>query len=86
MADYFTGEGITEVVVYHVKYGLEGAGFSEYWKLILISSAVSVLFLVYLFGMFKRSGKESGRKRMRPVVPCSLLLISVALNPAPSVF
>ena len=41
-ANRFTGHGIDQAVLYHVTYGLDGAGFSEYAPLIL-----GVIGLVY---------------------------------------
>ncbi|MCI5146228.1 MAG: phosphatidylglycerol--membrane-oligosaccharide glycerophosphotransferase, partial [Candidatus Electrothrix sp. AR3] len=40
---YFTGKGIDYSVLYHVKYGLEGAGFNEYRGLIFFS----ILFILF---------------------------------------
>jgi phosphoglycerol transferase len=37
VADYFTGEGINSAVIFHLRYGLSGAGFEEYFPLIGIS-------------------------------------------------
>ena len=34
LADYFTGNGIDEAVLYHVFYGMKGAGYSEYLPII----------------------------------------------------
>lgn len=35
----FTGAGIDESVIYHLRYGLQGAGFDEYRELLLLSLA-----------------------------------------------
>jgi phosphoglycerol transferase len=43
IADYFTGNGIDESVIFHFKYGLGGAGFSEYSELI-VTSIVLIIF------------------------------------------
>ena len=47
VSDYFTGVGVNEAVLYHVRYGLSGAGFLEYWKIISIA-----VFLLSLGGFF----------------------------------
>lgn len=44
VSDYFTAEGINEAVIYHLSYGLSGAGFSEYAEVAV--SAVLGLALV----------------------------------------
>ena len=42
-ADYFTDEGINDAVIYHIIYGVEGAGFKEYSLIIWFTI---VLFLL----------------------------------------
>ena len=37
VSDYFTGKGFNESVLYHLYYGVQGAGFSEYTGIILVS-------------------------------------------------
>lgn len=36
VSDYFTGEGINDAVMYHLKYGLEGSGLGDYYLIITI--------------------------------------------------
>jgi phosphoglycerol transferase len=38
VSDYFTGYGIDDVIIYHLRYGLAGSGFRVYWLLILLTS------------------------------------------------
>ena len=45
IVNIFTGEGINDAVIYHLKFGLVGAGFFEYKYLII----GSLLFLVVCF-------------------------------------
>ena len=55
-SDYFTGVGFDSKVVYHLRTGLEGAGFGEYKNLIIWMSLYSIAgvgltyFLADLFG------------------------------------
>lgn len=58
-SDYFTGVGFDSKVVYHLRTGLDGAGFGEYKNLIIWMSLYSVAglgityFLADLFGQKK---------------------------------
>ena len=36
VSDYFTGEGINDAVIYHLRYGLDGSGFGDYYLIISI--------------------------------------------------
>ena len=47
-ADYFTANGIDNSVIYHLGYGLSGAGFAEYSGLIGLS--IAFLFAAWLLG------------------------------------
>ena len=52
ISDYFTGEGINNDVIYTLQYGLKGAGFLEYSRLIITSIIILIgglIFSVYLF-------------------------------------
>ncbi len=46
----FTGKGIDHAVLYHVKYGLDGAGYGEYNRLILMT--IIALFLSFVIGCY----------------------------------
>jgi len=80
VADYFTGNGMTIIVFYYLKYGLSGAGFSEYIWLISVSvvgilSALSLSLWIFL---------KKHRGTVKPVyayLVFLLLLLSVSLNP-----
>src|SRR3989339_1244433 len=61
IADRFTGEGITEAVVYHLKYGLAGAGFFEYRYLIVGSALFLVAFFFFFCFFFCSSRKKETR-------------------------
>ena len=37
VADYFTGKGVDDAVIYHLQYGLVDAGYREYALLITLS-------------------------------------------------
>lgn len=45
-SDYFTGEGFNEAVNYHLRVGLEGAGFMEYLGIALISVVLLIAAII----------------------------------------
>jgi phosphoglycerol transferase len=58
----FTGEGINEAVIYHLIYGLDGAGFKEYLNLIILSMvvlAITFLFFYYYDKVYVLFYRES---------------------------
>ena len=88
VADYLTGDGINESVLFHLKVGTEGAGYSEFMGIYL---GVAGYFLV--IGLFLllcvrvaragRSNSNVSKVRAAPVVlGMFLLAASFATNPA----
>ncbi len=81
VAVYFTGNGIDEATIYHLKYGLEGAGFLEY------SALMIVIFCLFLFAVFRLSKFISTKITQTKTstwygfFSLSLLMISLLLNP-----
>ena len=61
VADYFTDDGINSAVIYHLKYGLNGAGWAEYSSLIISVFALVIfnLILIYKFRSKKTNTKLS---------------------------
>ncbi len=80
-ANYFTGHGIDEATIYHLKYGLGGAGIMEYiW--VIIAAVVALAGGSYL--LLKRSHKAKDSSFSRKVAPYLALLLlatSLATNP-----
>jgi len=80
ISDYFTGNGIDEATIYHLKYGLGGAGFLEYKELIIISITIIVTGFILLF-WFLIKKKKSNRK-YQILFSYILIIISLLMNPA----
>jgi phosphoglycerol transferase len=57
-SDYFTGNGIDESVIYHLDYGLKGAGFVEYIGLIGGAGIFLLLGAAIAFGVFQLLGRD----------------------------
>jgi len=51
VSDYFTGDGFNDAVLFHIRYGLSGAGYGEFLWMMLLSigffSFGIVLYLLY---------------------------------------
>jgi len=62
VADSFTADGINEAVLYHVKYGLGGAGFSGYRAMILSSIVFGVLGVLAVAWVYRKTA-SSGKSR-----------------------
>lgn len=57
-SDYFTGSGFDHKVVYHLKIGLDGAGFAEYTNLILAMSVYTIVGLTLVYFMVDLMGPK----------------------------
>lgn len=79
VANYFTGEGITPSVLYHLRYGLGGAGFGSYIDVIVLTVAFLTLGLLLSAYAFYSNGI---RCKYRTTLSVLLLLSSLTLNPA----
>lgn len=76
-ADYFTGNGIDESVIFHLRVGLGGSGFSEYLGLIAAGILYAVLTLAGTFFLY-RSIKSGKRSTSLPSLVATILLVTVA--------
>lgn len=82
VANYFTGNGITCGVVYHIKYGLSGAGFAEYLDLILISGLFILLGIIFsLWIFFKRNVHKKSSRQIYFYLVFVLVFLSLLFNP-----
>jgi len=81
IANYFTGDGIDEATIYHIKYGLNGSGFLEYgWFITFI-----VLFIVFtLIGLsiyIFSIPINRGRNKNKSLFPFVFIFFSLCFNP-----
>jgi phosphoglycerol transferase len=82
ISDYFTGNGIDESIIFHLKYGLHGAGFSEYSHFIFKSAVVIILTSLLIVLLLVRRGKSRSHWIFNKNVSYLLILLSLVLNPA----
>lgn len=84
IADRFTDNGVDESVLYHVVYGLEGAGFGAYGKLVigtLLFFALGGSFLIWTFKKRYRPLRAPLRVNLAATLS---LAASILVNPAVS--
>jgi phosphoglycerol transferase len=87
VSDYFTAEGINEGVVYHLQYGLEGAGYSEYAG--IISLAVFVISLsIFLPSILLRNHRKDRKSNSPSAIALTFIaaVFAFAINPASANF
>ena len=77
---YFTGEGVNDAVLYHLNYGLAGASFLEYWKVILLTIIAIILMFLTLHYLFTRERKYKFGKKLL-YIAFLLIVLSVIINP-----
>ncbi|RKZ67997.1 MAG: hypothetical protein DRQ48_09150 [Gammaproteobacteria bacterium] len=75
VADYFTGVGVDASVIYHLKYGLYGAGFLEY-KLLIITTIIAILLTAAgSFYLIKKHFRISKRTKLTQNASFYIVLI-----------
>ena len=85
ISDYFTGNGIDESTVFLLRYGLDGAGFSEYLWLIIITIIIMISGTIFLVWILFKKNKKIYKKYN--TLSFLLLLFSLLFNPAsPDIF
>lgn len=85
VADYFTGRGFDESVFFHLKVGLAGAGFGEYFSLIVVLFLLLIcVFFVVLWwgGRMGRRGLVASVKPVAALFSIFFLFCSLMINPA----
>lgn len=86
ISDYFTGKGITDSVIYHLRYGLHGAGFSEYQGL-MVTSVVFIFASIYLlFRILSLRPAFYSRNPLILILSLLFLTASLGFHPAPRDF
>ncbi len=82
VSDYFTGKGIDESVIYHLRYGLDGAGFIEHANLIFASIAVIFCMLPLIYYANKFLSQVSAEASVISSVFGTLLLTAAIFSNA----
>ena len=61
VANYFTGEGINDAVIFHLRYGLDGSGYGDYY--VMLRMAHGSFARQFFFGLHNEIKKERHEKR-----------------------
>lgn len=85
-SDYFTAEGVNEAVIYHLRYGLDGAGLGEYAGLIAAVTLALALCVAALWAIARRRRVRPGSALAALGNPAAVacLALSAAMQPAGS--
>ena len=86
VADYFTGEGINDAVIFHLRYGLDGSGFGDYYLIIAIGVGLFIVSLMASVFYFRMVGKRSVQSFTGWRKFFSLLILFIAWAVHPSLF
>jgi phosphoglycerol transferase len=85
-ADWFTGQGVNDAVIYHLEYGLAGAGTDDYRPLIMgvvVGLALSVVAAVLTARWLRR---RSGTRLTPALLSVAVLLCALLIHPAATGF
>ncbi len=82
VATYFTGNGIDEATLYHLKYGLGGAGFFEYSWLIAVTTGVLMAGTFYLSKVVSKPKVARSSKPIYSFLTLPFIFTSLLMNPA----
>ncbi len=83
VSDYFTGEGINDAVVFHLRYGLEGSGFGDYYLIIGIGVGffiASMALSIFYYRLFTKTFLE-GQKKLKRFISLGSLVFALILHP-----
>ncbi|MBL7053842.1 sulfatase-like hydrolase/transferase [Patescibacteria group bacterium] len=81
IANYFTGNGITNAVFYYLEYGLEGVDFLEYINLISVASLFLLFGIVLAIWIILKKNHKEKHNVIFFLAVFLFLFVSLALNP-----
>jgi len=82
-SDRLTGEGVDESVLFHLKFGLKGAGITEFYDILLYSIITFILILgcsILAFYLFE-SKREENINKIRLKFGVIVFFIAITVNP-----
>jgi len=82
VSNYFTGKGVDQSVIYHLKYGLKGSGYTEYHPLI-IGVLIFIIFSIILSIFFYKyiSSFNNIRQFLIRFLLSILIVFAILTNP-----
>lgn len=84
VSDYFTGEGINDAVIFHLRYGLDGSGFGDYYLIIAVGVGLFIVSLMAAVFYYRMVGTRSTHhlEGWRKYLSVSLLLLAWVIHPS----
>jgi len=83
VSNYFTGEGINDAVIFHLRYGLDGSGFGDYYLIIAIGVGLFIASLalsIFYYRLVKNDVFEHHHK-LKYTLSISALILSLLIHP-----
>lgn len=65
VANYFTGEGINDAVLFHLRYGLDGSGYGDYYLIMSVGVVLFIMSLIVCAIYYKLLQKEPSLRFVR---------------------
>lgn len=81
LLNYLSEDGINSAVIYHLKYGLEEAGWQDFWQTVIVSILFIIFGLVIFYWLVKKNYVRTNR-RINIFMAYLILFLSLAFNPA----
>lgn len=83
VSDYFTGEGINDAVIFHLRYGLEGSGFGDYYLIIftVIGLLIASLALSLFYYRIVKNDLFPHHHKIKHAISVSALVLSLVVHP-----
>jgi phosphoglycerol transferase len=84
VADYFTGEGINDAVIFHLRYGLDGSGFGDYYLIMVVAVVLLIMSLMSSLAYYRYIGRKAVVEptRFRKLLALGLMLGAFGVHPS----
>ncbi len=84
VSDYFTGEGINDAVIFHLRYGLDGSGFGDYYLIMVIAVVLLIVSLMSALAYYRYIGYKKVTESWTLKHGAALLVLCSAFGIHPS--
>ena len=82
VSNYFTGSGITDATIYHIRYGLGGSGFGQYKDLIIKAIIFIIGTSVFLWWIILKAYHNKNGKIFYAYLAIFFISVALFFNPA----
>ena len=83
VSNYFTGEGINDAVIFHLRYGLEGSGFGDYYLIIfsVLGLLIASLALSIFYYRLVKNDLFEQYQKLKHGISVMALTLSLLIHP-----